>query len=128
MKRDSFGSSRFIAKMHLNTLYGIFGRKRDLIQTKIINQDEFNNYLVNRSIKSIVDLNGKSILLLQNNIPTRLLSLMNENSKIDSEIKSDFINVKSNVAIASGITSYARIHMIPFKLNGNIFYTAAVGD
>lgn len=83
MKRDSFGSSRFIAKMHLNTLYGIFGRKRDLIQTKIINQDEFNNYLVNRSIKSIVDLNGKSILLLQNNIPTRLLSLMNENSNID---------------------------------------------
>ena len=83
MKRDSFGSSRFIAKMQLNTLYGIFGRKRDLIQTKIINQDEFNNYLVNRSIKSIVDLNGKSILLLQNNIPTRLLSLMNENSNID---------------------------------------------
>ena len=38
------------------------------------------------------------------------------------------IEVKTNVAIASSITSYARIHMIPFKLNGNIFYTAAVGD
>lgn len=31
--------------------------------------------------------------------------------------------VKSNVAIASPITSYARIHMIPFKIKDSTVYT-----
>jgi len=30
-KRNSVGPERFIAKMHLNQLYGIFGRKHDLL-------------------------------------------------------------------------------------------------
>ena len=125
MKRDSEGASRFIAKMHLNTLYGIFGRKKDLIETKVINKDEFKDYLVNRSVKSIVELNNKAILLLQNNIPVRLLSLINEyTSDLSSgSIQSYLTQVKSNVAIASAITSYARIHMMQYKLDGHIFYT-----
>lgn len=31
--------------------------------------------------------------------------------------------VKSNVAIASAVTSYSRIHMIPFKLDPGVCYT-----
>ena len=121
MKRDSIGSSRFIAKMHLNTLYGIFGRKKDIIETKIVNNDELDDYLLNRSVKSIIDLNDKSILLLQNNLPTSLIELMSE--YVDKEIKSYRNTVNSNVAVASAITSYARIHMIQYKLDGHIFYT-----
>ena len=35
-KRNSTGPARFIAKMHLNALYGIFGRKHDLLETRNI--------------------------------------------------------------------------------------------
>ena len=31
--------------------------------------------------------------------------------------------VKANVAIASAVTSYARIHMIPFKVDGFCVYS-----
>ena len=31
--------------------------------------------------------------------------------------------VKSNVGIASAVTAYARMHMIPFKLNNDVYYT-----
>ena len=34
-----------------------------------------------------------------------------------------FRTVKSNVAIASAITAYARIHMLKYKLNPNVLYT-----
>ena len=42
---------------------------------------------------------------------------------IDKDSKSKFTPVQSNVAIASAITSYARIHMIPFKIDPNTIYT-----
>jgi hypothetical protein len=32
-KKNSKGGERFIAKMHLNQLYGIFGRKHDFLET-----------------------------------------------------------------------------------------------
>jgi DNA polymerase type B, organellar and viral len=37
LKKNSFGSTRWIAKMHLNQLYGYFGRSLDLIQTENVN-------------------------------------------------------------------------------------------
>jgi hypothetical protein len=37
LKRNSYGSTRWIAKMHLNQLYGYFGRSLDLIQTENVN-------------------------------------------------------------------------------------------
>jgi len=38
-------------------------------------------------------------------------------------IGSDSQYIMSNVAIAAAVTSYARIHMIPFKINPNTLYT-----
>ena len=35
-KRNTIGAVRFIAKMHLNHLYGNFGRRHDLLETKNI--------------------------------------------------------------------------------------------
>lgn len=35
IKKFAVGPLRFIAKMHLNTLYGYFGRKKTLIETKM---------------------------------------------------------------------------------------------
>jgi hypothetical protein len=52
-KKTATGATRFIAKMHLNQLYGIFGRKQELIQTINIYRDELPKYLTNKIIKSI---------------------------------------------------------------------------
>jgi hypothetical protein len=49
---------------------------------------------------------------------------MNElNVRLNSEYKSYHTTVRSNVAIASAVTAYARIHMIPFKLNTDCYYS-----
>lgn len=108
--------------MHLNQLYGIFGRKKDLIETIVINNDDIFNYLVTKIVLTIVDIgNNKSILLIKNNIPKNIIKELNITTSND--ISSKYVDVKSNVAIASAITSYARIHMIQFKLDDSIYYS-----
>jgi hypothetical protein len=42
---------------------------------------------------------------------------------IDSNFASFETQIKSNVAIASAVTSYSRIHMIPFILHPGTVYT-----
>lgn len=42
---------------------------------------------------------------------------------MNSDYKSYTNTVLSNIAIASAITAYARIHMIPFKLNNDCYYS-----
>jgi hypothetical protein len=53
MKRNSVGAERFIAKMLLNQLYGIFGRKLDLIETINVNVEELVKDIGTRVVKSI---------------------------------------------------------------------------
>jgi DNA polymerase type B, organellar and viral len=124
IKKNSSGSERFIAKLSLNTLYGYFGRKLDLIETVNIHIDELEKYSVTRVIKNIMQIDDNYVtLLLNSNINTDILSAVNRD--IGSlEFKSNhFSHIKSNVAIASAVTAYGRIHMIPFKLSGVLFYT-----
>lgn len=40
-----------------------------------------------------------------------------------TEVESFNSPIKSNVAIAAAVTAYARIHMIPFKIDPNTLYT-----
>ena len=42
---------------------------------------------------------------------------------IGKDSKSKLTPIQSNVAIAAAITSYARIHMIPFKIDPHTIYT-----
>jgi hypothetical protein len=46
---------------------------------------------------------------------------------LNLKLEKEFVNlesvVKSNVAIASAITSYARINMMDFKLNNDVIYS-----
>ena len=122
IKKNSVGSSRFIAKMHLNQLYGYFGRKQELINTVNIHKDELDYYLANRIIKSIIKINKNTYtLLICNNLNFDLISNININLNIN--LKNDFNVVKANVAIASAVTAYARIHMAPFKTLDSCYYT-----
>jgi hypothetical protein len=47
-KKNSQGATKFIAKMHLNQLYGIFGRKKELIQTINVHRKDLNKYLLSK--------------------------------------------------------------------------------
>lgn len=113
---------RFIAKMHLNTLYGIFGRKLDMIQTINVYNKDLLFYISTKFIKSIITINDEiSTLLIQNNLNLDLIKDLN--LMIDSNFTSFEHQIKSNVAIASAVTAYSRIHMIPFILHPGTVYT-----
>jgi hypothetical protein len=45
------------------------------------------------------------------------------NSELDIGLSNHYYLVKANVAIASAVTSDARIHMIPFKIGGSCLYS-----
>jgi DNA polymerase type B, organellar and viral len=116
------GSERFIAKMHLNQLYGYFGRSLDLLNTLIIPSKDLNYYLVTRVVKKIIEINEDIlVLVVSNNLNTDLIKKLN--ITLETEINSNFKNVKSNVAIASAVTAYARIHMLPYKMDPDTYYS-----
>ena len=122
IKKNSSGSAKFIAKMHLNSLYGTFGRKQDVLETININNRDLEKYVASRIVKTIIEINeDKSCILMNNNIDNNILNKLN--IELDSNLTSRNIDVKYNVAIASAVTSYSRIHMIPFKLSENTLYT-----
>ena len=115
IKKFSSGPERFISKMHLNQLYGVFGRRKDTLQTKLIPNSELGSYLAKYIVKSIIEINeSASVLLIKNNVNAKIVQ------KLNIFFETDFINpesdVKSNVAIASAVTAYARIHMVKLKM------------
>lgn len=111
--------------MHLNQLYGIFGRKLDLIETKNIYNKDLYQYLNNRIVKNIIHINEEiSTILLINNINVDIIRKLNLDLEINLE--NNISLVKSNVAIAAAVTSFARIHMMKYKINSlahSIYYT-----
>jgi hypothetical protein len=107
---------RFIAKLHLNTLYGIFGKTRDILETKIINIKDLTKYLITRVVETIVEIQfDLVILLLKNRRNTEALQSLKGRYFPSESIKSKYSIVKSNVAIASAVTAYARCEMIKYK-------------
>jgi hypothetical protein len=108
--------------MHLNTLYGYFGRKLDLLETKNVLTSELSLYLTTRVIKNIININDQiSTLLMETNLNTKLIKDLN--IEFENEFENNFRMVKSNVAIAAAVTAYARIIMIPYKLLPGTVYT-----
>ncbi len=73
-------------------------------------------------IKNIIEINDDIVtLLLHSNINTELLDELN--TTLETDYINFELNVKSNVAIAAAVTSYARIDMIPHILDPNTVYT-----
>jgi hypothetical protein len=121
-KRNSVGPKRFLAKMHLNQLYGIFGRKHDLLETRNIYIDDLDQFIGTRVLKSIIPINDKIITLLRHkNIKDDVI--LELNSDLDIKLTNQYSLVKANVAISSAVTAYARIHLITFKIAGSCVYT-----
>ena len=58
--------------------------------------------------------NNMFTLIINNNVNKELLLKLNMSTSSDFNFTSEFKLVKNNVAIASAITAYARIHMMKF--------------
>jgi hypothetical protein len=108
--------------MHLNQLYGIFGRKHDLLETRNIYIEDLDEFIGTRVRKSIVPINDKIItLLMHKNIKDELI--LELNSELDIKLSNQYSLVKANVAISSAVAAYARIHMISLKIDGSCIYS-----
>lgn len=110
--------------MHLNQLYGYFGRKQELIETKNITRDELTSYLNKHSITSIIEINDEIITILMScNLDFYIINTLN--TKYSLNIDSNFKKVKSNVALASAVTAYGRIERIKYKTmpGYEVYYT-----
>ena len=59
IKKNSTGPLKFISKLHLNTLYGVFGRRQDLIKTINIHPKDIAYYSSIYVIKSILEVSDK---------------------------------------------------------------------
>jgi hypothetical protein len=131
-----------IAKLLMNSLYGKFGMKTDITEVIVINKTDtqaLEVYLKYKLIKDLIET--KNILkseLLTYSLSTIILNtidisrykctilmLKNMDQELVEDLKLNFNTIltnddkkiNSNVAIASAVTSYARIIMIPFILN-----------
>jgi hypothetical protein len=113
--------------MHLNQLYGYFGRRKTLIQTKNVYRNELSHYYGHYSIFSEIKINENiSTILMSTNLDYDLVNEIKDYTQ--TEIINDFRNVKSHVGISAAVTSYARIEMMRLKsllnsLGIKIYYT-----
>lgn len=122
IKKTATGPKRFIAKMMLNNLYGIFGRALTGLKPMIVKQEDLMPFLTAFRSRAVASINEKySMIITDESAHTENL-LKTDAGVISTELKKR-IPTKSNVAIAAAITSYARIHMIDLKLNNDVIYS-----
>ena len=121
IKSTTKGSEKQLAKLQLNNLYGYFGRKQESIITENVHNKDLINVIATRIIKSTSQINNDyTTVLSYSNINKNLLEKLNNEFH---SIQNFDIKIMSNVALAAAVTAYARIEMIPYKINPNTLYT-----
>jgi DNA-binding transcriptional regulator WhiA len=102
----------------MNSLYGRFGMRDDFNEIRIVNQETLNKLIDDNNIliKDIIKLSEVDFVMeISKNNEQETISLFNN--------LNEFHN--TNIAIATFVTSYARIFMSQFKNNEfiKLFYT-----
>jgi hypothetical protein len=126
LKKNAIGSLRFIAKMHLNQLYGYFGRSLEVINTMNVSSKDLALYLKTRIIDNYIQISKDIyVLLVKLNLNYNIIKRLNIEISKDAKYTSDYKTVKSNVAIAAAVTAYARIEMMKYKTlkDYSVYYT-----
>lgn len=124
IKKNSTGSLRYLAKLKLNSLYGMFGRRSENLKVINVKNEEIAEMLKTKLIKNIIDLNnGYSILVCETNLD--YLTVKKYNLKVDGDVMSLKKPTYANVAIASAITSEAQMKMMEYKNHPDflVYYT-----
>ena len=122
LKRYATGPERAIAKLMLNSLYGIFGRRLDNLTPVIVTEEDMDILVATVKIYSTIRISDThSLLLIDADKSSNILSKIN--CKLETDLDTFKLGVKSNVAIAAAITAYARIHMMPIKLLFDCYYS-----
>ena len=76
-KKNSIGAERFIAKLQLNTLYGMFGRKLDMVNTIPVTKHNLWNILSKYAVKSKISINDRlDLFLTYNNLDFSIINKM----------------------------------------------------
>jgi hypothetical protein len=106
----------YIAKLLMNSGYGRFGMDDNFNSIEILSNDSADKYIYKfaDSIVDIIDLGDSKLIITNNN-----------NNNINTALDNGTENHNINIAIASAISSYARIHMSQFKNNPDykLFYS-----
>lgn len=122
IKMNSTGAKRWISKLLQNSLYGLFGRKQELLETKTIFKSELPSYICTNIIKNVIPISeDKVTILMVSNLNFDIIKKLN--IKFELDLKQYSKTVNSNVAIAAAVTAYARIHMLEYKIDPNTVYT-----
>lgn len=121
-KQTAQGAERWICKQMLNCLYGVFGRKPEFLETIQVPNTEIEDYAATNVIKAIIPVNPdiSSLVLVK---PIDYGQIKRLNITVNNQTTKLLDIIKTNVAVASAITSYARIIMLPFKLTEHTVYT-----
>lgn len=123
IKKVATGPKRFIAKMMLNNLYGIFGRSLVGLKPLIIEQHDVAPFITLMRSKALTNINDKyAMVLTDESTNTDNLLRLDSNYFLESS-SSMKIPTKANVAIAAAVTAYTRIHMMDLKLNYDVCYS-----
>lgn len=114
--------------MHLNQLYGYFGRNLEQIETVNIHISDLESYLLKNVIENYIHVNDEIlVLLIKSNLSLEVVKELNIIlNEVGYNIHNNQSIIRSNVAIASAVTAYARITMIPYKLLPGTVYTDSI--
>jgi len=97
----------YIAKLLLNSLYGRFGMNDNFTINQVYYIDDAQKFINETpNIENLIEI-GNYIII------------QNKKDNLDDRLDNGSITHNINIAIASAITAYARIHMSQFKNNPN---------
>ncbi len=111
----------FIAKLLMNSLYGRFGMRNEMLKSKIIDNKEITKYISIYDVSSITTFTHKSLVSFNENPVLNKLNKLLELNMINIEDyyklskKPSSLNESSAVQIAAAITAYSRIYIDRFK-------------
>jgi hypothetical protein len=108
LKAQASGGEKYLVKLLLNGLYGYFARSPDNLESKLVNDQGFQDIINKHPILDEFDINQKYTMVLYN---PKIIN--------NSLIQVDGTPVLSNVAVAAAITAYSRVIMNPFKIDPN---------
>lgn len=94
-----------ISKLLLNSLFGKMGMRSEFNKVKVINSNSLHDCFTDSNVWDVIDLNnGKTIVFYSPN-------------SIDYNTDDKYSGPDTNVAIASSITAYGRIHMYEYLVD-----------